>query len=283
MTKQIVRNNVVIKTINTTKETEMTNTSANASANTALQAAMIQAGIDQADRTNNEIMSEAVKAQLAWPMKAHIQRCFTLIQNIAAPSKNTTLDALDDLRRELGERMSKIYWGYANINDYMPADMDAVALEWEGGKVGKKNSDKLTEIAQSTGLSYDFVKQAEEINAENLSDFLVIKRNGMGPVVLGHYNKTMESIHQGSEPTTEEYLKACQSAFNFAVNRGNWADVMIIRADCLYLTGTEPTMPARKTNMEAQRIRENLANRQAEQQQRDLAALRSFEGSFLAA
>ncbi len=245
----------------------------------AMSKAMQDAGIAMPtiDRETTYFASEQVKRNLAWFCATKFDRSLTLMENIAVPKKGSTPESLAELKTELKAAASIAKWGLNNLNDYM--DVDVLIEGWQAGKVGTIKTDKVELMKAALGVNTDTAVQILQAQRENLSNFLVIKRNNKGHALWGHLEKLMDGLEE-TEPAVENILKACQQALTWAVARQDFTEVYLIKDDCSYHCGEQLQVEVKQDEslaLKADAVRRAAAAAQADQAERDRQAIAAFD------
>lgn len=271
--RRIIRNNEVIKS--TTKE----HTTMNTTTQTTMAAAMAQAGMETIDRTETAFSSPRVAQSVGFAISAEYGKAATRIQKAAAGK--TRADELPTLKAEIGECLRKLAWGIDNIPDQM-RPIEECITEWAGGGFSRPATDNdVAEVANALGISSEQARMTADANRLNRTNYLAVRRQGQAEPMIAIIQRELGKIdpEEAVEPSNDIILAACQKAFQNAVLWGDWAEATLAKSDMVYHCGANPEMPAVDEGMQAkaERIRQELSRRQAEQAQKDAEALMSFD------
>jgi hypothetical protein len=247
------------------------------------------AGLSETSRTSF-FMSEHVARQVAWSLSNEIGQVCTRIQRLAQGKGGTPDEATpgETVKAEIRNKIGKLIWGVANVGEQMKPVEQACA-EWCGG--GYSRPAKQEEIAASAaflGLTVFQMQAADEARRRNMTDYLTIRRSGLAPVMEAKINSLLTTNLDAIEPDEAMIADACTKAFQNRLMFGDWAGAALAKDDMVYHCGKAPEMPseaeAGAMHEKANRIREELAKKQAEQAAKDSATVMEFDAlSVLAA
>ena len=234
----------------------------------------------QHDDTNRpEFTSTRLMSRLGFVISGNIGKLATRIQKLANPPKGSTLNP-DEVKAEIRECVAKLVWGYDNLGSNMRTVEDAVN-EWCGGGYSRPRSDaQIAEVATALNISTDDAKMSAEANRLHSKDYLTIRRQGLAPVMVAKIDSILHgSVIEGIEPEDNIIEQACIATFQNAILWGDWAEAALVKDDAHYHLGKTLEIPKADKSMQqkADRIRNELANRQAEQAQKDAEALAAFD------
>lgn len=252
----------------------------------AVAAALETAGLSGTTRSSY-FMSTDVARQVAWSISNNIGMLATRIQKLAQGKAGVADEAIpgETVRAEVRKLTAQLIWGYDNVGEHMqPLEMKVA--EWCGGGYSRPaKPDDISQAAKFLGMSEEQMKLADEARRRNMQDYLTIRRAGLAPVMEAKIQSLLTASLEPIEPEESVIATACQRAFENRIMFGDWAGAALAKDDMLYHTGKAPTQP--EVNNEyaskAARIREQLAEKQAEQALKDNAALIDFDPLSVAA
>lgn len=232
------------------------------------------------DDTNRpEFTSQRLASRIGFVISGNIGKLATRIQKLANPPKGSTINP-DEIKAEIKECVSRLIWGYENLNDHMRSVEDAIA-EWCGGGYSRPRSDKeITDVATALNISTEDAKMSAEANRLHSKDYLTIRRQGLAPVMVAKIDSILHNASiEGIPPEDSIIEAACVATFQNAILWGDWAEAALCKDDAAYHLGKTLEIPKADKSMQqkADRIREELANRQAEQAQKDAETLAAFD------
>lgn len=256
--------------------------------NTTIAAALTDAGITSTTSTRSSyFMSEHVARQVGWNLSNLIGQICTRIQRLAQNKAGVPDEAVpgETARNELRNMVQRLIWGYDNIGAAM-APVEQKVTEWCGGGFSRPGKPaELEAAAKFLGMSKEDMQKADEARRRSMTDYLTIRRAGLAPVMEAKINALLGSSLEPIEPDATVVADACQRAFENRIMFGDWAGAAMARDDMSYHCGKTPVMPtADSTHAEAAaRIREQLAEKQAEQARADAALVADFDPLSIAA
>jgi hypothetical protein len=240
-----------------------------------------------ASSRSSYFMSEHVAKQVAWSLSNLIGMCCTRIQKLAQNKASVPDEAIPGAtaKAELKDMIQRLIWGYEILGQYM-APVEGKVLEWCGGGYSRSaRPEELEQAGKFLGMSKEQMQAADATRRHSMQDYLTIRRAGLAPVMEAKINGLIGSSLEGIEPDAKLIEEACQKAFENRIMFGDWASAGLIRDDMSYHCGKKPTMPEASGSQaeQAARIREQLAEKQAQQAAADAKAVSDFDDADLVA
>lgn len=253
-----------------------------------MEQALHAAGVTETTRSSF-FMSEHVARQVAWEYSNLIGQVCTRIQRLAQGKGGTPDEATpgETVKSEIRTMIAKLIWGYDQIGQYMKP-LEQACAEWCGGGYSRSLTKAEIETnAKFLGMSTEEMQAADEARRRNMTDFLTIRRAGLAPVMEQKIQSMLTLDLDAIEPDEKAIRSACTKAFQNRVLWGDWAGAALAKDDMSYHLGESPEMPSKEDNADlhakADRIRVELANKQAEQAAKDAATLMDFDPLSIAA
>lgn len=252
----------------------------------AVQQALEAAGVSGTTRSSY-FMSTDVARQVAWSISNNIGMLATRIQKLAQGKAGVPDEATpgETVRAEVRKLTAQLIWGYDNVGEHMQPIEQKVA-EWCGGGYSRPaKPEDIKQAATFLGMSEEQMKLADEARRRNMQDYLTIRRAGLAPVMEAKIQSLLTASLEPIEPEEEVIATACQRAFDNRIMFGDWAGAALAKDDMLFHCGKAPKQAEVNEDYAAKaaRIREQLAEKQAEQAARDNAALMDFDPLSVAA
>mgnify|MGYP000938576856 CR=1 FL=1 len=255
-----------------------------------MQTALTNASLSETTRSDGQyFLSDRFAKQMAWQLGNKIGQIATRIQRLASPPKGTPAGNTDETKAEIRALVASVAWGYENIGFHMPTIEEKIA-EWCGGGYSRpRSNDQIQAAADALGITFEEARTLAENQRQFSKDWLTIRRSGLAPVMETKIGELISTIDEDKlvEPTDEEMVTAGNKTFHNAVLWGDWAEAQLVKDDLSYHVGKSPEMPSSGDMNgladKAARIREQLANAQAEAAAKDTEALVAFDINDLAA
>lgn len=222
--------------------------------------------------------STRLASRLGFVVSGNIGKLATRIQKLANPPKSSKQDPAE-IKAEIKECVARLIWGYDNLGEHMRELEDAIN-EWCGGGYSKpRSNEEIEAVAAALHITPEQAKQSAETNRLHTKDYLTIRRQGLAPVMVAKIQALLDQNIEGLSPDDETVEAACNASFANAILWGDWAEAALIQADATEWLGKTLELPAPDAaqNEKAARIREQLAQKQADQAAADAAALVAFD------
>ena len=253
---------------------------------TPIADALEDAGLASTSRSSF-FMSEHVSRQVAWSLGNLVGQVCTRIQRLAQNKAGVPDEAVPGAtaKAEVKNMVQRLIWGYEILGEQMPPVEQKVA-EWCGGGYSRAaRPEELEAAAKFLGMSKDDMQKADATRRQSMQDYLTIRRAGLAPVMEAKINALIGSSLEPVEPDTATIETACQRAFENRIMFGDWAGAAMARDDMSYHCGKTPVLPEQTSTHaeQAARIREQLAEKQAQQAAADAALVADFDALSLAA
>lgn len=255
---------------------------------TAVAAALTEAGLSETSRSSF-FMSEHVSRQVAWDISNLIGQVCTRVQRLAQGKGGTPDEAVpgETVKSEIRTMVAKLIWGYDHLGQYMKP-LEQACAEWCGGGYSRPaNKAEIEQSAKFLGMTVEQMQAADEARRRNMTDYLTIRRAGLAPVMEQKIQSMLTLNLDPIEPSDDVIASACNKAFQNRVLWGDWAGAALAKDDMVYHLGKSPEMPSKadaaEMHAKAERIREELAKKQAEQAQKDAASVMEFDALSIAA
>jgi hypothetical protein len=247
---------------------------------TPIANALTEAGLSETSRSSY-FMSEHVARQVAWSLGNLVGQVCTRIQRLAQNKASVPDEAVPGAtaKAELRSMVQRLIWGYEAIGEHMPL-VEAKVAEWCGGGYSRAGKpEELEAAAKFLGMSKEDMQKADATRRQSMQDYLTIRRAGLAPVMEAKINALIGSSLEPIEPEAAVVEQACQRAFENRIMFGDWGGAALARDDMSYHCGKTPVMPEQTSSHaeQAARIREQLAEKQAQQAAADAALVADFD------
>lgn len=255
---------------------------------TPIAESLADAGLSGTTRSSF-FMSEHVSRQVAWDISNLIGQVCTRIQRLAQGKGGTPDEAVpgETVKSEIRTMVAKLIWGYDNLGEQMKP-LEQACAEWCGGGYSRSATKaELETSAKFLGMTVEQMQAADESRRRNMTDYLTIRRAGLAPVMEQKIQSMLTMDFEPIEPSEEIIASSCTKAFQNRVLWGDWAGAALAKDDMVYHCGKAPEMPseaeAGAMHEKANRIREELAKKQADQAAKDAANVMEFDALSIAA
>ena len=229
--------------------------------------------------------STRLASRVGFILSAQVSMIATRIQKLANPPKSSTTDPAT-IKAEIKECLGKLIWGYSNIGDHMRS-VDNVINEWCGGGYSRpRTNEEIQQVADALGISVEAARASAETNRTHTRDFLTIRRQNLGPIMISKIYQLIQDFTGLEIEPDEDMLKTSMEAtFQNAILWGDWAEAKLVKEDASDWLGISLELPTASAASaeKANRIREQLAEKQAQAAQNEAQALVSFNLDDLAA
>lgn len=218
------------------------------------------------ERSIMSFHSSRLNARLGFIISADIGKIATRLQKLANPPKYSKPNP-GLLKSEIKECLGRLTWGFDNIGDSMRSVEECV-FEWCGGGFSRpRSNEEIEQVAQALSISVEQARASAETNRQHTKDYLTIRRQNLGPVMVTKIEQLI-SEYDGEhiEPDLDMLESSMDAVFKNAILWGDWAEAQLVQNDAIDWLGKSLSLPAtdKATADKAARIREELANRQAE-------------------
>lgn len=222
--------------------------------------------------------STRLSARLGFIISGNIGKIATRIQKLANPPKSSKPNP-GLLKEEIVECLGRLAWGYDNLTDGMRSVEECV-FEWCGGGFSRpRSNEEIEQVAAALSISVEQARASAETNRQHTKDYLTIRRQNLGPVMVTKIEQLLEDFSgEQIEPDLDMLESSMDAVFKNAILWGDWAEAKLVQADAVDWLGKSLSLPnADKSQADkAGRIREELANRQAQLAQNETANLVAF-------
>jgi len=237
---------------------------------------------DLHSETGCEFTSERLKRSLAFRISGNVGMIATRIQRLATGKGGTPDETVpgETVRAEIKNLVSQLAYGYQYFGGSM-REIEEVLTEWCGGGYSRPASDAdLKKAAEFLGKTVEEMKKLDATRRTASKSYLTIRREGLLPIMLDKITTLVHNCTELTPPSDDTIRAAGNQAYSNALLFGDWAEARLIQLDMVYHLGESPKEDI-TTNADqeakAARIREALANAQAERAQAEAKLIANFD------